>query len=139
MAVSLHILSLFLIFFFHFSFSNPFLSNRCHPNESEALLGFKAAFKSSVLIDMVLRSWVNGTDCCTQWEGISCDDNTNHVVSVEIYYLIRQGVISDSLCQLRFLRSLTILKISASFGTGASGIYICLGWFLGASSLLKTC
>ncbi|XP_059063633.1 receptor-like protein EIX2 isoform X1 [Cryptomeria japonica] len=98
------------------------MSKRCHSDESEALSVFKAAFNDS---GGYLTSWVNETDCCTMWLGISCNNQTNRVVSVEVgHYYIQdiQGVISDSLCQLHFLTSLSI--------HGVIGICLWIGWFL---------
>ncbi|XP_059063634.1 DNA damage-repair/toleration protein DRT100-like isoform X2 [Cryptomeria japonica] len=62
------------------------MSKRCHSDESEALSVFKAAFNDS---GGYLTSWVNETDCCTMWLGISCNNQTNRVVSVEVghYYI----------------------------------------------------
>ncbi|XP_059072008.1 leucine-rich repeat protein FLOR 1-like [Cryptomeria japonica] len=100
-------MSLLLVFLFlspRSSFSHPLLSTRCLSHESQALLRFKDA----LYISFNLSSWVNGTDCCTNWTGISCDNHTNHVVSLDIRYLGAEGVISESLCQLRFLTSLRL-------------------------------
>ncbi|XP_057853923.2 receptor-like protein EIX2 [Cryptomeria japonica] len=107
----------FLLFFCP-PLSHGLMSNRCPSHESQALLLFKAALNDS---NGYLSSWVNGTDCCTSWYGISCDDNTNHVISVEA--LSFHGVISESICQLRFLTSLTISGVYQ----GTTTIPPCLG------------
>ncbi|XP_059070465.1 receptor-like protein 35 [Cryptomeria japonica] len=96
------------------------MPNRCLSHESQALLRFKAALNDS---RGPLSSWVNGTDCCTNWRGISCDNHTNHVVSLEPDLLFSPGVISESLCQLRFLKSLRIIE-ALTLGTE---IPSCLG------------
>ncbi|XP_057843977.1 DNA damage-repair/toleration protein DRT100 [Cryptomeria japonica] len=97
------------------SLSHRLIPNRCPYHESQALLRFKAALNDS---EGYLSSWVNGTDCCTEWFGISCDNHTNHIVSVSVYF--SQGVMSESLCQLRFLTSLSIS------GLATPGIYFFL-------------
>ncbi|XP_059069738.1 polygalacturonase inhibitor 1-like isoform X2 [Cryptomeria japonica] len=114
MALSLQKLcSVFISVFVVFSFSpRPSLSNGCLSHESEALLLIKADSNDSA----DLSSWVNGTDCCTMWDGISCNNHTKQVVSLDLgfdndYF---DGVISESLCQLRFLTSLTIAGVSVS-------------------------
>ncbi|XP_057844114.2 LRR receptor-like serine/threonine-protein kinase GSO2 [Cryptomeria japonica] len=114
-------MSLLLVFLFlspRSSFSHPLLSTSCLSHESQALLRFKDALNISLTSSWFnLTSWVNGTDCCTNWTGISCDNHTNHVVSLDITYLFAEGVISESLCQLRFLTSLTVREISLTSGT----------------------
>ncbi|XP_059070508.1 receptor-like protein 47 [Cryptomeria japonica] len=107
----------FLLFFCP-PLSQPLMSGRCPSHESQALLLFKAALNDS---EGYLSSWVNGTDCCTSWNGISCDNNTNHVISVEA--LSFHVVISESICQLRFLTSLTISGVYQ----GTTTIPPCLG------------
>ncbi|XP_059070222.1 DNA damage-repair/toleration protein DRT100 [Cryptomeria japonica] len=111
MAISLHklcfvFISVFLLLLCP-SLSHRLMPNKCPSHESQALLRFKAALNDS---EGSFSSWVNGTDCCTNWTGISCNDHTNHVVSVEAVGSSDsfQGVISESLCQLRFLTSLRI-------------------------------
>ncbi|KAH9288329.1 hypothetical protein KI387_032446, partial [Taxus chinensis] len=86
------------------------LSNRCHPQESQALLSFQASFNGSRPL-----SWMNGTDCCTMWHGISCDIRTNHVISVSVvsHYTVHfGGMLSDTLCHLPFLRELTLKGVA---------------------------
>ncbi|XP_057833725.1 leucine-rich repeat protein FLOR 1 isoform X2 [Cryptomeria japonica] len=102
------------------SLSLGLMSNRCPSHESEALLRFKAALNESKVYP-TLSSWVNVTDCCSVWNGISCNNHTNHVVSV-VVSVVDGSVISESLCQLRFL---TLLGIK-----GATGICFWLGLFL---------
>ncbi|XP_057841832.2 receptor like protein 27 [Cryptomeria japonica] len=116
------VISVLVVFFPspHFSLPHRLLSNKCPSHESEALLRFKEGLNDS---DGFLSSWVNGTDCCTMWDGISCSNDANHVVSVSVISLQDvQGVIGESLCQIRFLKSLTINKV-----TGTTTVPPCLG------------
>ncbi|XP_059070492.1 receptor-like protein EIX1 [Cryptomeria japonica] len=70
------------------------MSSRCPSHESQALLRFKAALNDS---HGYLSSWVNGTDCCRLWEGISCDNHTNHVVfPIELEFLSYLGSLNLS-------------------------------------------
>ncbi|XP_057871178.2 receptor-like protein EIX2 [Cryptomeria japonica] len=96
----------------------------CPTEESQALLSFKAAVNVS---DGVLGSWVNGTDCCSKWNGISCNNLTNHVERVNLsdYHAeqgVQSGIMSGSFCNLPFLKYL-ILKNIGLTGTIPS----CLG------------
>ncbi|XP_059066666.1 probable leucine-rich repeat receptor-like protein kinase At1g35710 [Cryptomeria japonica] len=100
--------------------SHALMPIRCPAHESEALLRFKAAFNDS---QGYFGSWVNGTDCCTMWTGISCNIQTNNVVSLRVSPLGSiQGVISENLCQLHFLTSLSISGV-----TGTTTTPPCLG------------
>ncbi|XP_020079862.1 LRR receptor-like serine/threonine-protein kinase GSO1 [Ananas comosus] len=56
------------------------LTSGCFEIEREALLTFKAA-----IIDTRgrLSSWA-GRDCCSTWKGVVCDNNTGHVVKLNL-------------------------------------------------------
>ncbi|OAY69011.1 LRR receptor-like serine/threonine-protein kinase FLS2 [Ananas comosus] len=56
------------------------LTSGCFENEKEALLTFKAG-----IIDTSnrLSSWA-GRDCCNTWKGVVCDNNTGHVVKLNL-------------------------------------------------------
>ncbi|XP_057838905.2 receptor-like protein 12 [Cryptomeria japonica] len=111
----------FLLFFCP-PLSQPLMSSRCPSHESQALLLFKAALNDS---NGYLSSWVNGTDCCTSWYGISCDDNTNHVVSVSlgIYQVTPGTTIPTCLANLSYLHSLDLYGHSF---TGTIPTFLCL-------------
>ncbi|XP_057862165.2 probable leucine-rich repeat receptor-like protein kinase At1g35710 [Cryptomeria japonica] len=106
-------------------FTNPCIGLfNCPTQESQALLSFKAALNIS---NGILRSWVNGTDCCSMWDGISCDILTKHVerVNLSAYHVeqgVQSGIISDSFCNLPFLKYLNLRNIGLT-GTIPS----CLG------------
>lgn len=112
----------FLLFFCP-PLSHGLMSNRCPSHESQALLRFKAAL--NVSSKGYLSSWVNGTDCCTSWIGISCDDNTNHVVSVSlgIYQVTPGTTIPTCLANLSYLHSLDLYGHSF---TGTIPTFLCL-------------
>ncbi|XP_050207978.1 receptor-like protein 6 [Mercurialis annua] len=74
-----------------FSFSSS-IKHRCHDNERSALLQFKNSFLSTNnCYDQYyskVESWklVDGEssgDCCT-WDGVECDDRTNHVIGLDL-------------------------------------------------------
>ncbi|KAJ9169941.1 hypothetical protein P3X46_018082 [Hevea brasiliensis] len=80
------------ILFFHLSaFTHSFNSSlqlRCHHDESLALLQFKQSFISTCDFGLSkLESWklIHGErgDCCS-WDGVECDYQTNHVVSLDL-------------------------------------------------------
>lgn len=77
-----------------------------HQEECDALLQFKIGLNDSYAS---LTSWVNGTDCCT-WNGIYCNNQTNHVLEILMdgAAMVTGGIISDSLCSLRYLTRLVI-------------------------------
>ncbi|XP_021602826.1 receptor-like protein 43 [Manihot esculenta] len=73
------------------AFTQSFNSSiqRCHDDESLALLQFKNSFNiSSSCSYSKLESWklnqgVRSGECCS-WDGVECDEKTNHVVSVDL-------------------------------------------------------
>lgn len=83
----LYLLLLYSLFTFTvsncFHTGNPVL---CHEDESFALLQFKqnfviteAASKSSPKT----MSWIRSTDCCS-WDGVECDEETGHVIGLDL-------------------------------------------------------
>ncbi|XP_057871189.1 probable LRR receptor-like serine/threonine-protein kinase At4g36180 [Cryptomeria japonica] len=99
----------------------------CPSQESQALLFFKEALKVS---DGILSSWDNRSDCCSTWEGISCNYATGHVELVNLTAYtnhteqgLQSGVISSSLCSLPFLKYLILKSIVGLTGNIPS----CLG------------
>ncbi|XP_059070376.1 receptor-like protein EIX2 [Cryptomeria japonica] len=108
-------------------FTNPFVGRfYCPTQESRALLSFKDALNVS---DGFFSSWVYGSDCCSKWDGISCNNFSYHVewVNLSAYTNhavqgVQSGVISGSLCNLPFLKYLILNSIGLT-GTIPS----CLG------------
>ncbi|KAM2934155.1 hypothetical protein FF1_042011 [Malus domestica] len=86
---------------------------RCLQTEKTALLQFKQG-----LVDEsnVLASWETGKDCC-EWRGITCSNETGHVVTLDLYYNSSDvynvetplsGVIAPSLLELPYLTYLDL-------------------------------
>ena len=78
---------------------------RCLEGERQALLEFK-----KVLVDDYgkLSSWRSEDEhknCCN-WEGVHCDNQTGHVLELEVHYL--RGMISPSILELPYLTSLNL-------------------------------
>ncbi|KAF4351446.1 hypothetical protein F8388_024778 [Cannabis sativa] len=87
---------------------------QCIPKEREALLKFKTTLNDS---EGDLSTWSNNstTQNCCEWRHISCDDQTNHVVYVEvggIYTL--GGEIDSSLAELHHLNTLNLYGMNIS-------------------------
>ena len=101
----------------------------CADKEKQALLKFKQG-----LVDesKVLSSWESQRDCC-QWRGITCNNQTGHVIKLDLSYNISDifsskqplaGEISPSLLELRDLDYLDLsfnafdgLQIPSFFGS----------------------
>ncbi|KAF4351789.1 hypothetical protein G4B88_030150 [Cannabis sativa] len=65
---------------------NSYESNnipQCIPKEREALLKFKPTFNDS---EWNYRSSWSTQNCC-EWDFITCDDQTNHVIDVSIFHM----------------------------------------------------
>ncbi|XP_027358894.1 receptor-like protein EIX1, partial [Abrus precatorius] len=73
-------------------------ANKCAETDRQALLKLKDGF-----IDKwnSLDSW-KGEDCC-KWEGISCDNLTAHVTSLDLRHFSLKGQMDSSICELKHL------------------------------------
>ena len=87
-------------------------------SDRKALLHFKSGLKGS---STRLSSWIGGNYC--QWEGISCENNTNVVISINLRnsYPLKEifenwssmnlsGEIRPSLLELKYLRYLDLSR-----------------------------
>ncbi|XP_058005338.1 receptor-like protein 7 [Hevea brasiliensis] len=92
-------------------------SPRCHDDESSALLQFKESFTiDNTIYDGChpkVESWklVKGErgDCCS-WDGVQCDEETNHVISLNLANSCLYGSINsnNTLFRLVHLHSLNL-------------------------------
>ncbi|KAJ9169942.1 hypothetical protein P3X46_018083 [Hevea brasiliensis] len=113
---------LLYIFFFFFHLSalthsfNSSLQLRCHDDESLALLQFKKSFIISNTCDYSfgpskLESWklIHGErgDCCS-WDGVECDDQTNHVISLDLSGSCLSGSINSNSTLFRLVHLQTL-------------------------------
>jgi len=108
---------LFLYSLFSFAATNCLLSvppTKCHEHESRALLQFKKSFvisKSSYnpFSYPKMASWNATTDCCS-WDGIECDEHTNHVISIDLSSSHIYGTMdaNSTLFHLKHLQSLDL-------------------------------
>ncbi|XP_024642104.1 receptor-like protein EIX1 [Medicago truncatula] len=80
-----------------------FHKNKCVETERRALLKFKDAL---LLERNDLTSW-KGEECC-KWEGISCDNFTHHVTSLDLFAFRLSGKLDSSICELKHLTSLNL-------------------------------
>ncbi|XP_057447782.1 receptor-like protein EIX1 isoform X2 [Lotus japonicus] len=84
-------------------------TKKCKEAERQSLLKLKGGFVNG---RKLLSSW-KGEDCC-KWKGISCDNLTGHVTSLDLealYYDIDhplQGKLDSSICELQHLTSLNL-------------------------------
>nr|XP_048330839.1 receptor-like protein 7 [Ziziphus jujuba var. spinosa] len=67
-----------------------FVQSFCHDNERSSLLKFKESFlinKSGSLCDPKVLQWkslgVNTSNCCS-WDGVRCDEETGHVIGLDL-------------------------------------------------------
>jgi len=77
--------------------------NKCVETERSALLKFKDAL---IHRNANFTSW-KGEECC-KWEGISCDNLTHHVTSLDLFALRLSGKLDSSICKLKHLTSLNL-------------------------------
>ncbi|KAM6581669.1 hypothetical protein CsatA_005443 [Cannabis sativa] len=110
-------ISIVLGFLLLLSIATNVSSNRpqCIPKEREALLKFKTTLTSP---KGYLSSWSNSstTQNCCKWLFITCDDQTNHVVSIVIGEIVTtlDGDIDSSLAELHHLKELYLINMNIS-------------------------
>ena len=96
---------LYIIPLFHLIHSSSSMLPRpCHDDESSALLQFKESFiinnsasSNSVAYSRV-RSWrLEGekSDCCS-WDGVDCDEDTGHVIGLDLSSSCLYGSINSN-------------------------------------------
>lgn len=69
------------------------------------------------------ESWKNGTDCC-EWDGVTCDIHSGHVIGLDLSCSNLQGVIhpNSTIFQLRQLQQLNLAVNDFSRSSIPSGI-----------------
>jgi hypothetical protein len=82
------------------SCAEDFHTKKCVEKERRALLKFRDAIN---LNREYISSW-KGEECC-KWRGISCDNFTHHVTSLELSFGF-EGKLDSSICELNHLTSL---------------------------------
>ncbi|XP_058111257.1 receptor-like protein 33 [Magnolia sinica] len=98
---------LFLLLFHTFIFTSPFIvSAQCHEDQKNALLQFFTNRSA-------LPSWTsNNSDCC-RWYGITCDNTTGLVISLDVSNCSISGRINST--NLARLSTLQILNLSYNY------------------------
>ncbi|XP_075660148.1 receptor-like protein 9DC3 [Castanea sativa] len=110
---------LYILPLFHLIHSSPSKQPLCHDDESSALLQFKESFiinKSVSWYDPVanhrVKSWTlegANSDCCS-WDGVDCDEDTGHVIGLDLSSSCLYGSINSncSLFRLVYLQNLNL-------------------------------
>ena len=82
--------------------SSSFVQPLCHDDESFALLQFKESFiinqsaSSAVSAYPKVSSWKLESDDCCSWDGVGCDKDTGHVISLDLSNSCLYGTINSS-------------------------------------------
>jgi len=104
-----------------FTLSSPFMQTLCHHDDSSALLQFKKSFIINESASpyypsncQKVASWtVEGdkSDCCS-WDGVECDQDTGHVIGLDLSNSCLFGSINSnsSLFRLVHLQSLNLAQ-----------------------------
>ncbi|XP_031112249.1 receptor-like protein EIX2 [Ipomoea triloba] len=82
----------------------------CKEEEKQALLCFKEESKFP-------GNWVDRADCCTEWEGVVCDNVTGHVIELHLSTYednLQRGKFSSCLLELKQLRYLDFSRLNFS-------------------------
>ncbi|XP_078149688.1 uncharacterized protein LOC144545007 [Carex rostrata] len=97
----LALLSLSLVLFF-FPKNINLTQAQCLPDQRHALIQLKQGFNTNELY-----SWNASIDCCI-WDGITCDEKTGMVTSLNLFHMDISGEINPALFNLSSLRYLNI-------------------------------
>jgi len=77
----------------------------CLPDQASSLLQLKASFTG----DNLLSSWQAGTDCCHNWEGVTCDMAFGRVISLDLSeFNLLSRRLDPALFNLTSLRNLSL-------------------------------
>ena len=103
-SISLFMLMRFLalLSLYNLMFSSSFVQPLCHDDESFALLQFKESFiinqsaSSATSAYPKLSSWKLESDDCCSWDGVGCDKDTGHVISLNLSSSCLYGSINSS-------------------------------------------
>jgi Leucine-rich repeat (LRR) protein len=110
------LLSLLLFYLILFSASYSFVQPVCHDDESFALMKFKESFTINLSASgdpsayPKVSLWEPGSGDCCRWRGVKCNEDTGHVISIDLSSSCLYGSInsSSSLFQLVHLQSLNL-------------------------------
>ncbi|XVF79488.1 hypothetical protein PTKIN_Ptkin14bG0226800 [Pterospermum kingtungense] len=132
--------------------SSSSVTQLCSYEESVALIQFKTHFSinqtaskgcdSDTISHPKTNSWKEGTDCCL-WDGVSCDNITGRVISLDLSCSLLSGTIppNSTLFHLSHMQRLNLSfndfknsKISPEFGHFSSLTHLDLSnsWFSGS-------
>ncbi|PUZ74574.1 hypothetical protein GQ55_1G075500 [Panicum hallii var. hallii] len=78
----------------------------CLPHERDALLAFKENITSDP--EGILSSWRRGRKDCCRWMGVTCSNQTGHVLELDLSQRNLAGQISPSLLSLEHLEHLDL-------------------------------
>ncbi|ESQ56301.1 hypothetical protein EUTSA_v10026889mg, partial [Eutrema salsugineum] len=108
---------IFSLFNVMFVFASP-AKHLCRPDQRDALWEFQSDFYFD---EYKTKWWSNNTDCCS-WDGVSCDPTTGKVVQLNLFDTNLQGILPDSITNLKYLDTLSLSgcnlfgKIPSSLG-----------------------
>ncbi|KAK9921761.1 hypothetical protein M0R45_030258 [Rubus argutus] len=86
----------------------PTLSELYNPQDKNALLEIKTALTNPY----ILISWNPDVDCCTTWNNVECDPNTNRITYLTFFGDDRvTGQIPAQVGDLPFLETLVLRKL----------------------------
>ena len=96
----MHFLALLSLYNLMFA-SSSFVQPLCHDDESFALLQFKESFIINQSASYATSAypkvlWKLESDDCCSWDGVGCDKDTGHVISLDLSTSCLYGSINSS-------------------------------------------
>ena len=96
-----HFLALLSLYYLMFA-SSSFVQRLCHDDESFTLLQFKESFtidqsaSSETSAYPKVSSWKLESDDCCSWDGVGCNKDTGHVISLDLSNSCLYGSINSN-------------------------------------------
>ncbi|KAL4633498.1 hypothetical protein ACB092_04G126800 [Castanea dentata] len=116
----MHFLALLSLYNLMFA-SSSFVQPLCHYDESFALLQFKESFiiDHSVSFETStypkVSSWKLENDDCCSWDGVGCDKDTGHVISLDLSSSCLYGSINSSSSLFRLVNLQRLILLDNDF------------------------
>ncbi|KAH8484621.1 hypothetical protein H0E87_026393 [Populus deltoides] len=91
------------------SINTGLVSGRCQSDQQSLLLQLKNSLVFDQSLSAKLVKWNSTSDCC-DWPGITCDEGSGRVISLDLSFELITGGLDDSsgLFSLQFLQSLNL-------------------------------
>ncbi|XP_050278204.1 receptor-like protein 7 [Quercus robur] len=112
--------------------SNTSSQHRCLPEQSSTLLQLRKEFDDDYygVSNPKMKSWKADSDCCSSWDGVTCDAHNGHVIGLDLSNSWLSGPLNSNstLFKLRHLQKLSLALNDFSSSTTIPSEFGHLAW-----------